>query len=123
MATFSDLAEHTGTLVSLIGALATLCCLLALIVWRIMLRVAFTLKTDILAMIDKLDSRIGKVWAEMGKIKDKQEKLREELPERYMRFDGPGYESLNNGINRIEAHFEKFAQDCRDGKCGGRVTK
>lgn len=118
---WADLSEHTGTLVAIIGSLAFICGTLALVVWRIMVSVALTLKTDILAMIKTLDGRIETVREEIGKIRERQDKLREEWPEKYLRIDGIGYKVLSDGIGRIETHFEKFAEDCREGKCGGKV--
>lgn len=115
-ATFSDLSEHTGTLIALLGILLAICGALVASIYKI----GLTLKTDILEMITKLDNRVGDVWEEIGKLRERQETLREALPKEYLRIDGPGYRALLEGIGRIEVHFEQFAKDCRDGKCGGK---
>jgi hypothetical protein len=121
--TFSDLAEHTGTLVALISTLLIICSSLIVVVYRIVFKIGESLKTDILTMIHKLDTKIGEVWSEISKIRERQDTLREVLPKEYMRLEGPGYRLIIEGITRIETHFEQFAQDCRDGKCGGKNNK
>jgi len=50
---FADLAEHTGTLVSVIGTLFFLTIGLIIAIYKI----AMNLKADILKMIDKVDGR------------------------------------------------------------------
>jgi|WetSurMetagenome_2_1015567.scaffolds.fasta_scaffold38931_5 hypothetical protein len=117
MGNFHDLAEHTGTLVVLIGFVITLCLALVGTIYKIMMKIALTLKEDILNMIAKVESRIGDVWDEIAEIRKRQDMLRETLPKEYLRLDGPGYKTLNDGIDRIEGHFEAFTKDCRDGKC------
>lgn len=117
MATFADLAEHTGTLVSLIGFLVILCSAFIGVIWRIMTKIAFTLKEDLFKMITQLEGRVGEVWDAIDEIRSKQEVLRETLPKEYIRMDGPGYKAIIEGINRIERQFEKFTEDCREGKC------
>lgn len=121
MAMLHDLAEHTGTLLAIIGVLVALIGTLIAVVWKITLNVATTLKEDIFEMIEKLDDRISAVWSEITKIRDRQVSLRVELPKEYLRIGGPGYRVLIEGITRIETHFETFAQDCRDGKCGRKI--
>lgn len=120
MAAFTDLTEHTGTLVALLSALAGVCALLIGVIYKVMMRIALTLKEDILDMIAKLDDRVGDVWEEIGKIRDRQERLREELPEKYLRLEGPGYRVLIDGIHEIKEHFNAFTKDCRNGKCGAQ---
>ena len=117
MTAFSDLSEHTGTLIVIIGFVVSLCIALVGTIYKIMMRIALTLKSDILEMIAKVDGRIGDVWEEIGEIRKRQDSLREQLPKEYLRIDGPGYKAMIDGINRIETHFEQFATDCKDGKC------
>jgi hypothetical protein len=119
---FSDLSEHTGTLVVLVGAALTVCGVLIGVVYKVILKVGETLKTDILKMIASLDGKIDAVWGEIGKVRDRQVSLRESLPKEYMRLEGPGYKALIDGLNRIETHFEQFADDCRSGQCGGKKS-
>jgi hypothetical protein len=121
--TFSDLAEHTGTLVALISTLLIICSSLIVVVYRIVFKIGESLKTDILAMIKTLDNKIDEVWSEISKIRDRQVTLREVLPKEYMRLEGPGYKLIIEGITRIETHFEQFSQDCRDGKCGRKSDR
>jgi hypothetical protein len=121
MAQFSDLAEHTGTLIVIIGFIVSVCGILIGAVYKITFTIMENLKQDLFDMINKLDGKIGDVWEEISKIRDKQTVLREELPKEYIRVDGEGYKALLNGINRIETHFEQFVRDCKDGKC--RITR
>jgi hypothetical protein len=120
MATFNDLSEHTGTLIVIIGFVVTLCITLLGVIYKIVFRIGEALKVDILNMIKDLDNKLGDVWKEIGKIRERQIDLRQELPKAYLRIEGPGYKALFDGIIRIEAHFEAFADECRSGKCGGK---
>jgi hypothetical protein len=117
---FSDLAEHTGTLVVLIGFVITICGILLAAMYKMVFRIGETLKDDIFKMLTVLDGRITDVWSEISKLRERQVNLRSELPKEYMRLDGPGYRAIIEGLGRIETHFEEFAKDCRDGKCGGK---
>jgi hypothetical protein len=89
----------------------------------VLAKVLMVFKGDILSRIqevdDKIERKLDATWKEISFLKDNQAMLRAELPKEYLRIDGPGYHALLKGITRIEEHFEVFAKDCRDGKCGG----
>lgn len=68
---------------------------------------------------NKFSQEMSELWEAIRVMRDKQSALREELPKEYLRIEGEGYKALMESLNRIETHFEKFTQDCREGKCGG----
>ena len=112
--TFADLTEHTGTLIALIGALFTVCGILVAVVWRVVFNVGVTLKKDIFDMMIHQDDRIDR-------IEERQIDLRQRLPLEFVRFDGIGFKTLAEGIGRVENKFDRFVDDCREGKCGVKV--
>ena len=73
--------------------------------------------------INKFSGEMASLWEAITVIRDKQELLRETLPKEYLRVAGPGYMAIMESLIRIERHFEEFAQDCREGKCGGKKAK
>ena len=73
--------------------------------------------------ISKFSGELSNLWEAVTMIREKQELLRETLPKEYLRVAGPGYMAIMESLIRIERHFEEFAQDCRDGKCGGKKAK
>ena len=82
----------------------------------------FTALTSVIVILLKLGisktmTELTEVWTAIKEIRDKQESLRAKLPEAYLLVKGPGYEALHDGINRIEAAFNQFAKDCKDGNC------
>lgn len=133
-AEFNDLAEHASTLVVLIGVGLVICGTLIGVIWKIMTTIALTMKTDILELVNKVDDRVSVAFQVMedrrkeqelinAKFRERQETLREELPEKYLRVQGPGYKILVDGIDGIKENFEQFAKDCREGHCLGAAKK
>lgn len=70
--------------------------------------------------VKHVNENIGEIWQRITKIADRQEQLREELPDKYLKVGGPGYKALADGIHRIENNFDRFAKDCKDGNCGAK---
>lgn len=114
MADFTDLGEHTGTLIAMIGALLFIAGAMVGAVWKIMTTIALNLKTDLLQMFDS-------VWVEINKIKENQMKLRSEIPEKYMQksdYAEVQHERLAT-LGRIEGKLDTFIGDCKSGNCPG----
>jgi len=98
-AAWADLAEHTGTLVALLGGMAVIIGALFIAFYKLFTRIAFTLKDDIFRMLEVMDKRLENqetvlgscvTWEqlkpELQSITDRQLDLRQNiLPRDYMR--------------------------------------
>lgn len=70
--------------------------------------------------INKTLAEMKAVWEEIKYIKENQANLRAELPLNYLYVKGAGFQLLMEALHNLKDSFDNFAQDCKDGKCGGK---
>ncbi len=96
----SDLAEHTGTLIAIIGILGA--------------AVAYGIKRTL--------DELKEMWKTIGEIMDRQMALRERLPVEYLRKDD--LIDLKQMLSDISVRLNIFMDDCRKGECVmGRIAQ
>ena len=95
----SDLAEHTGTLITIIAILGA--------------AVAYGIKRTL--------DELKEMWKTIGEIMDRQMALRERLPVEYLRKDDLA--DLKQMLTDISGRLNLFMDECRRGECVmGRIA-
>jgi hypothetical protein len=75
--TFQDLAEHTGTLITLLGGLATICIALIVVIYR-------KLNAGVEEIKNELSKEVGAVRAGLSKHLEDSSECQKNLPKLYM---------------------------------------